>query len=93
MGLFESITENTFASGDNEFDEQMVQSIFKDSEWNEWAWCNVRVMGTYRGLSCSDYLGGCSYKSGLDFIQNSGYYNDMQESVHTQIIQKLEALK
>jgi len=82
-----------FASDDNEFDEQIVQSILKNSEWNEWAWCMVKVEGIYKGLSAYNYIGCCSNESREDFIENSGSFVDMQEEVYGQIIKQLEDLK
>ena len=50
-------------------------------ENRRWGWCQVTVMVKLlkgpvhlRGYA---YLGECSYKSRQDFIDNSGYYEDM----------------
>jgi hypothetical protein len=42
-----------------------------------WGWCQVTVTVRLGPLEGESHMGGCSYESDDDFIQNSGYYNDM----------------
>ena len=59
-----------------------IQDLLDEAETsNIWKWCFVEVKGSYKGMEVSDYLGCCSYVSEEDFINNSGYYNDMCETV------------
>lgn len=77
---YEPIIGNAMASGDDAYDESVENAIAEDlSNGNEWAWCAVRVTCTaFDGaIKATDYLGCCSYKSRKDFIENSGYYDDM----------------
>lgn len=74
--------EGHFCSGDDKQDAELVKSIKADLlAGNEWAWCCIKVTGTYYPLGASAYLGGCSYKSKEDFMQENGYYQDMQQEV------------
>lgn len=59
---------------------------------NQWAWCTVRVVGTYEGLEADDYLGGCSYADEADF-KNGGYYDDMRQTVLDALNENLERLE
>ena len=76
--------EGHFASGDDEQDKADVAKILKEAEWNEWAWCVVKVAAKYKAWEGHDYLGGCSYQDEADF-RSGGYYEDM-------ISQALDAL-
>ena len=42
-----------------------------------WGWCQVTVTVRLGPLTGEAHMGGCSYESEDDFIQSSGYYNDM----------------
>jgi len=75
-----SLRGNCMASGDAEFDKQCEDKIIQDYEnGNDWAWCIAKVTTNWEGLEATEYLGGCSYKSEQDFI-NDGYYTDMINS-------------
>lgn len=74
---------NAMASGDSAYDKEAEDKILEAlGSGNIWAWCTVEVVVTL-GLmgddfvSASDFLGCCSYKNEQDFIENSGYYEDM----------------
>lgn len=71
--------EGSFDSGDAEQDAKDCAKIRADSEWNEWAWCMVKVTAKYKTWEGHDYLGGCSYESEADF-RADGYYKDMIET-------------
>jgi hypothetical protein len=72
------IEGNAMASGDDAFDKRVEEQIREDLEWNEWAWCTVRVVARWEGFEGDDYLGGCSYKSEEDFCTPDGYFPDMK---------------
>jgi len=57
---------------------------------NPWAWCTVRIVGTFKGLTAKDYLGGCSYRGLQDFMAESGYYDDMRENVRAELQRQLD---
>ncbi len=62
---------------DPETDKAIEDFIASEIEsGNEWAWCMVSVLVEWNGLSTSEVLGGCSYRSEQDF-KESGYYGDM----------------
>lgn len=72
--------EGSFAMGDDAEDAKICAEIRERMEWNDWAWCVVRVVATFAGQSGDDYLGGCSYDSEADFCAAGGYYPQMVES-------------
>lgn len=45
---------------------------------NEWAWCIVEVKAIWNDLKASAHLGGCSYKSETDFINDSGMLDELK---------------
>jgi len=50
---------------------------------NPFWFCTVEVEAWKEGNrmhSESEYLGACNYFNGLDFIRNSGYFDDMREA-------------
>lgn len=88
-----SLVGNCIASGDESFDKKVERQLQKRLDRGDlWAWCSVEVECSYKGLTASDYLGGCSYKSEKDFIKNSGYYEDMVQTCLDDIQSQLEAL-
>jgi hypothetical protein len=64
------------------FEEAIEKAVKQDPLWG---WCQVRVSGFPKGnngpYTCESSLGGCSYKNEKDFIENSGYYQDMQQEI------------
>jgi hypothetical protein len=68
---------NIMDSGDKDADREAEDKVIKESEWNEWAWCCVKVTAKLAGFEGHDYLGGCSYNDEKDFKQG-GYYEDMK---------------
>jgi hypothetical protein len=75
------IRGNASASGDRAFDAQVEADILKQLDsGNDWAWCCVRVVGTWRGMEADDHLGCSSYESEEDF-KVAGYFEDMKRSV------------
>ena len=42
-----------------------------------WGWCQVTVTVRLGPLTGEAHISGCSYESEDDFIQSSGYYDDM----------------
>jgi len=86
----------SFASGDDEADEQLAQEIERDLErGNEWAWCCVKVVCTltrsgekFIGV---DYLGGCSYKDEKDFSTPDGYLPQMKREAYSDAIASLNS--
>ena len=84
---------NAIASGDEDYDNEVEIGIIERLESGDvWAWAAVEVKGTYKGITASDYLGGCSYKDEKDFKQPGGYYDDMKSEVYRMIVEQLKAL-
>jgi len=83
--------EGFFATGDDAEDAEICAQIRRDAEWNDWAWCSVKVTCTIPGYDAegNDYLGGCSYKSKEDFCQPGGYYEDMCASAREALLDAL----
>jgi len=86
----------SFDSGDNAADEEMAKSIERDfNSGNEWAWCCVKVTGTWSptedvSLKADAYLGGCSYKSKRDFVECNDYCKDMKAEVLDELNKKVK---
>jgi hypothetical protein len=75
----DSAIEGNASAIDDETDKRIVTRIRKQlSHGNDWAWCVAGVHATYAGETASAYLGFCSYKSEADFIESSGYFDDMR---------------
>lgn len=68
-----------FATGDAAEDARIVAKIREDMQWNEWAWCCVKVVVTYRGLEASDYLGGVNEVCEQSF-RDSEYFTSMVDT-------------
>jgi hypothetical protein len=69
---------NLIDSGDPEFDRELENQIIDRLDNGDvWAWCVVELRVTWEGFKGTDFLGGCSYDSERDFIENSMYYEDM----------------
>lgn len=76
---------NAMASGDDDFDFETENRIIAKAENNVWAWCDITVRGTWKGLTGEAHLGACSYDSEKDFRENSGYFDDMVAHVRDEI--------
>lgn len=68
---------NLVISEDPELDKLEEDQVLAELEWNQWAWCCVKVTAEYAGIEESTYLGGCSYKDQKDF-EECGSYEDMK---------------
>ena len=92
-----SIEGNCMASGDDDVDAEQEQWIRDQlDDGNEWAWCQVTVVATWREWEGKAHLGGCSYLSKEDFMQPGGYYDDLKsealDDLNTTLTQAAEAL-
>ena len=89
--------KGSFSSGDDAADAELEKSIRDDyNAGNEWAWCCVKVTGTWVptedvSLVASAYLGACSYKSQRDFIECNDYCKDLKAEVLDELNKKLSA--
>lgn len=84
--------EHTFI-GDHFDDQETIDQITEEWEnGNDWAWCNIAVTVHYMGLTSVQYLGCCSYESEEDFVDNSGYYDDMGREAIAEIIEQVESI-
>lgn len=80
----------SFASGDEEADEETVKEIIWRLDHGDlWAWCQVCVKATWGDFSAKTWLGACSYKNEQDFIRDSGYYDSMCEESLEALNQKI----
>lgn len=74
------IRGNLINSGDLEYDLKVENEIIDQVNCgNVWAWCWVKVVAHWNGFQGADTLGSCSYASRRDFVENSGYYEDMKD--------------
>ncbi len=55
---------------------EYIEKVQNDNGYNPWLWCFVEVRATYKGLSGSAYLGGCTYEDEEGF-KAGGYYEQM----------------
>ena len=80
---------NLTDSGDAELDKRDEDAVIAEIEnGNDWAWCTIRVVATYKGLEGNDYLGGCTYSNENDFIAG-GYFDDMKDQARSDLLSKL----
>lgn len=84
---------NAMVSGDSALDKQVEDEIIaRLGAGDIWAWANVLVTAEWHGLTGTDSLGGCSYKDEADFIQNSGYYDDMVSNAIDELYKQYETI-
>jgi len=57
-----------------------------------WGWCGVNCVGILNGIKENSYIGGCSYESKEDFINNSGYVDDMKQEIANEIAERMVKL-
>jgi len=88
------IRGNAIASGDDDYDKKIEDELIQRLEHDVWAWALVQLYVSYPNGSRteSSYIGGCSYKSAKDFIEN-GYFDDMVEECHHRESWKTETIK
>jgi hypothetical protein len=67
---------------DRETEQWIKDQLLVD---NYWAWCDVRLIGRYKGLEAYDCLGACSYLNREDFVTPGGYYDDMQNTLMAEL--------
>lgn len=79
---FRITTEPEFESPESAGDKEFARAVnkLKSTCRSIWNWCqvivNVRPRCT-KVFEGENSLGQCSYKNRQDFVQNSGYYEDM----------------
>jgi hypothetical protein len=71
-----------------EIQKEIKEQLNQD---NLWAWCSVKITGTYKVLSAYSCLGCCSYKDLNDFM-SSGYAADMQQEILQDIRNQIVSL-
>lgn len=92
--------EETIPPEDSFCDDESVALVYEGiKNGNEWAWCDAVVLvgipdEVWNGIDSWKYyvvehLGGCSYQSKEDFIENSGYYRDMVDSAVERLLGQL----
>ena len=67
--------------------EEAVRAARKKSR--RWGWCTVHVIVSLRSnpeITGDAYLGACSYYSRKDFIENSGYYDQMVDDATADMV-------
>lgn len=71
--------------------EELIELILgRLRRGDQWAWCMVVVKATWEGQTGRDNLGACSYDNTKDFIENSGYYEDMKQRAVDDLNERLE---
>lgn len=82
---------NALASGDDAVDREVEDEILaRLDRGDEWAWCTVKVTAHYDEFTGVDYLGGCSYKSEIDFRKDA-YFQDMCDAALADLKNNLRA--
>lgn len=56
------------------------------NEHGLWGWCHIIVTASWKGLSASDTLGGCSYESEEDFRSSWPYFEDMKRKTYRELM-------
>jgi len=83
------ISGNAISTGNTEKDIKYERELYQKSKTNPWAWCTIKVTGEFKGLSCDDYLGCCSYNSRKDFLE-CPYYADIQNGILVDIMSQVQ---
>ena len=84
---------NAMASGDDDLDRQVEDKIIDRLDRGDvWAWAQVTVRATWRGLEAKEYLGCCCYEDEEDFRKNSGYFDDMMNTVIGELVSMAEEI-
>lgn len=61
------------------------------SNGNDAAWFCAKVTAKMDGKEGTDYLGGCSYRSFKDFLEEDGYYGDMKVAAAQSLAREIMA--
>lgn len=65
--------------------EEERQELLRKIDQGVYLWFCAKVSAWIDGVElASDYLGGCCYDSVAQFVEDSGYYEDMVETVITE---------
>jgi hypothetical protein len=87
------IRGNAIDSGDEEYDREVEDQLIDEvNSGNVWAWFSAEIKASYNGVSCSDYLGCCSYEDEQDF-RASDCYQDMVAQATDELREKLKGLQ
>lgn len=78
-------------------DAEAIQWVHDQLErGNEWAWFCAHAVArwydpvTEQEIEGDDYLGGCSYRSMADFMQEGGYWPDMKDEAYNDLIRNIK---
>lgn len=84
---------NALASGDDAEDKRVEDEIIERLDNGDvWAWAAVEVCGQWCGLEVSEFLGCCCYQDENDFVNNSGYFDDMRAEVIDGLVSRAEEI-
>jgi hypothetical protein len=70
------------------FVESVNSMIDKDDTWG---WCQVTITAHFGPFNGKAHLGGCSYESEQDFVENSSYYDQMVAEAIEEVQQEINA--
>jgi hypothetical protein len=93
-----TISEYAKASGLHDNYKSAVKEVIKRARAIDrhsiWGWCCAEVVATIDlgsiRLVGRDILGACSHESELDFVMNSGYYDDMVVTATNEALARLD---
>jgi hypothetical protein len=83
-------SQGGFQKPDGSPDDEIIAAIEKEMEWNEWAWCTVKVTAKWGGFEGTSYLGQCSYKDEDDFAKG-GYLPQMKDDAVVELRDNIKA--
>lgn len=72
------------------FDEETAEYILERLEANEWGWCIVKVTARLEEWTGSAYLGGCSYESESEFV-NDPYFDDLCNDAFERLVEEIDS--
>lgn len=85
--------EGNFDSGNDAEDAEICRKIREDLDnGNQWAWCTVEVVASWKGISARDFLGCCCYASEKQFRED-GYFEDMKASAFDSLVKQVISLQ
>lgn len=83
------IEENAVATDDPDADREVENWIRSElGAGNDWAWCDVRCVVSWRGIEGEHWLCACSYSDRADF-ENGDYAEDVKAEARTDMLRRL----
>lgn len=70
---------------------ETIEQVRNLAKYSEWGWCCAKVTVTYKGITETEYLGGCSYDNEHEF-QRCSYFADMVAECCKRIANQVDSI-